>query len=297
MRSPGDEAPFDVAEAVILSGRRPLRITPLSPVTGLLRKRESFRVETGAGTAIKARRLESEAAARRQQELRAGLPEGFAAVIARFGPILLEEWIDGRSLDAIPPDAALIRQAGTLMAFLHARTEAAGMALPFPAEIDGLRAEALAGLRAVAAAGCLESATIDRLCSFAAEAVPGAVPHRLIHTDICGENLVVDASGRIYVIDNEHFRFGPAGMDLARTWYRWGWCEGGRPAPQWEVFRQAYQAAGGAGEAFVHEALWRLAAAAISARLRVEIGHPDVSVPLHCLQAIAETDAVQEISA
>jgi len=100
---------------------------------------------------------------------------------------------------------------------------------------------------------------------------------------------VVDAAGRLFVVDNEHFRFGPPGMDLARTWYRWGWHDPARPPEEWAAFRRSYAAAGGDPEAFAHEPFWRIAAATVSARVRLGMGDRDSAVPIACLAGLARS--------
>ena len=284
----------DIVAAVAAFGERPRNIVPLHPTAAPTRPRASFRVEVEAGHSIKARRMESEAAAARQQELRAGLPAAFAPVLARLGAILIEGWIEGRPLDTVAASLPLIRQAGALLAALHALPGAAGKPLLFRAEVTGLRDDTLSALAALADAGALDEATAGALATIVAATAPGDSRHSLIHTDFCAENLVVDAAGRLFVVDNEHFRFGPPGMDLARTWYRSGWHDGNRFAGEWAAFRRSYEAAGGDREAFLHEPFWRIAAATVSARLRLRTGDWDAAVPIACLVGLARSTASRE---
>lgn len=283
------EQAWDVVDAVARFGQRARRVVALHAPGAPMRERASFRIDTESGMTIKARRMENEAAAQRQQELRADLPADFAPVLARVGAILLESWIEGRPLNEIPPSETLIRRAGSVLAALHAPRRAAGKSLPFRSDLAGLRNDTLSGLRSLATLGALDAAAADLLCAIADAAAPGESWHCLIHTDFCGENMVVDSAGCLFVVDNEHFRFGPPGMDLARSWYRWGWHDQDRSPREWETFREAYEAAGGDAEAFAHEPFWRIAAVTISARLRLRLGHPDTALPLHCLMDIARS--------
>jgi hypothetical protein len=281
----GLPAAADVADAVAQFGRQAVRVTPLHVGGGPRTPRASFRVELSDGTVVKVRRLESEAAASRQEELRAGLPEAFAPVVARFGPILVEAWIVGEPLNRLPPSEELIRRAGELLAMLHARRGAGGRSLPFSASVDGLSNDTLSGLQSLAASGILDARSADLLGSIIRGSAPADVPHCLIHTDYCGENIVVGPDSRLFVIDNEHFRFGPAAMDLARCRYRWGWS---KPDDQgWRWFREAYEAAGGAAAAPRHEPFWRIAAVVVSARIRLQTGHPNLAEPLTLLRDMA----------
>lgn len=282
----GPDAFVDVADAVAEWGARPVRILPLRPEAGPRAVRTSFRVELPDGTVVKARRLESEVAARQQVELRAGLPEAFAPVLARFGPILVEAWVDGLPLSAVPVSEPLIRQAGTLLAALHAWPRSGGRSLPFPAAVDGLIEDILSGLQSLAASGILEARTADRLGSILRGSAPGEVPHCLIHTDFCGENIVLAADGRLAVIDNEHFRLGPAAIDLARSRYRWGWpmLEAG---DAWRWFGEAYEAAGGVAASAREGRFWRVAAVVVSARIRFRAGDPGLAEPVGLLRDMA----------
>lgn len=275
----------DIADAVARFGRGPARITPLRPAPGPPRSRASFRLDFDGGGVAKARRLESEAVAQRQVELRAGLPEAFAPVVARFGPILIEAWIDGETLDRRPLSAEPVRRAGALLAALHRRRHAGGRSLPFSADVDGLTSETLSGLQALAGSGILDGQAADLLGSVIRGSAPADVPHCLIHTDFCGENMVVCADGRLFVIDNEHFRFGPAAMDLARSRYRWGWPV--RDAPGWGWFREGYESAGGVAVDPRHEPFWRIAAVVVSARVRLQDRNADLAVPVNVLGEMA----------
>lgn len=107
------------------------------------------------------------------------------------------------------------------------------------------------------------------------------------HTDLGGGNVVVDPAGRLHVVDNEHFRIGPPGMDLARTWYRWGLYRRGSDTAEWQRFRHAYAGVGGAAGAFTHEPFWRIAAVAVSARLRPRTVDPTIAAPIQCLIRLA----------
>jgi len=281
---PGANA--DIAAAVAEWGAMPSRIVPLRPGAGPGAFRASFRVELADGTVVKARRLESEAAARRQEALRGGLPLAFAPVLARLGPILIEAWIEGMPLSALPVSKGLIRQAGALLAELHAEPRAGGRSVPFPAAVDGLIDDVLSGLQSLAASGILDARTGDSLAHIVRGSAPGEVPHCLIHTDFCGENIVLAADGRLVVIDNEHFRLGPAAMDLARSRYRWGWpmLEAG---DAWRWFGEAYEAAGGVAADAREERFWRVAAVVMSAGIRFRTGDPGLAEPVGLLRDMA----------
>ncbi|MGE0451136.1 MAG: phosphotransferase family protein [Vicinamibacterales bacterium] len=277
----------DILDAVAQFGLQAVSVTPVSPLTGRARRRGSFRVAIVGGGAIKARRFETTEIAARQVALRADLPSGFAPVLGRVGNVLIEPWVEGRVLAEEAPREEWIARAAALLAALHMQSHADGHALPFQADVLELRDDILSGLREIAAVAAIEDAIAARLSALVEATMPRRpCSHCLIHTDFCAENIVIDAQGEPIVVDNEHFRFGPAGMDLARTWYRWGWHDRTR-SHEWELFRAAYAAAGGDGGAFEHEPFWRTGALVFSARLRSSIGAKEAARPLQCLIEIA----------
>ncbi len=277
----------DIARAVAAFGRRALHIEPLRPGVGLVRPAGAFRVELAGGGCLKARRFGEEMVAQRQQMLRAGLPDDFAPVLARYGAVLLEAWVDGQVLDDAAANADRVGQAAAVLARLHAVGRAGDMDLPFMGDLSGLWRDVRAALGALQEGGLLPAPVVAALCDRLDAEAPASGALILAHTDFCGENMVIDLTGALKVIDNEHFRPGPAGMDLARCWYRWGWHDSARHPWQWDHFRDAYLAAGGDAAAFRHEACFRIAAATISAGLRHGLGPTALAAPLQCLRAMA----------
>lgn len=284
-----NEQPQDIVKALIHYGLSDFHLTPLPTKMSSARRCASFRVDVGQSTILKARRMRNEAAARRQQALRVDLPCAFAPVLFRCGAILLEKWIVGRPLNDVPfiQDKTHIRQAAELLSVLHAWPTAGEIALPIPGDITRLREDVVSSLFDLCATGKLDERAANRLIKTVETSAPEETLHCLIHTDLCGENLVVDPTGRLFVIDNEHFRVGPAGLDLARSWYRWGWYQNDHFPTAWNVFREAYERCGGRQDALIHEQFWRISAAVISARLRTN--GAAANEPINCLRTIAYT--------
>jgi aminoglycoside phosphotransferase (APT) family kinase protein len=52
--------------------------------------------------------------------------------------------------------------------------------------------------------------------------------------------MLIDAAGRLRIIDTERIAIGPAGFDLGWTWHRWN-----MPPRAWERFLAGYRAGGG----------------------------------------------------
>lgn len=288
------EANTDILAAVADFGARASRIVPLNPEAKRIDARASFRVDLDGGTVIKLRRLETEAAAQQQQALRSAVPPAFAPVLGRFGKILIEGWIEGRPLPAGAPATEHLQAAARILAELHAVPEATGRPLPMRAPLGAIADEVLAYLGELAAAGALPAGIAARLADRVRRTAPAAAGLTLIHTDLCGENMVVDPAGRLHVIDNEHFRIGPPGMDLARSWYRWGLYREDFDTAQWQVFCYTYTGAGGQAEALADQAFWRIAAVALSARLRLRMADPTLAEPIQCLIGIAAADPLPE---
>ena len=91
-----------------------------------LTRRHAYRVALADGRTIKARRTLDEAQARRVVEALQAVDDArFARVLARHGPVLLEEWVDG-----VPPTSATaedghLAEAAAVLAKVH-RVEAVG---------------------------------------------------------------------------------------------------------------------------------------------------------------------------
>lgn len=286
-----NDRPQDIVKALTLYGLSDFHLTPLPTKMSSVRRCASFRVDVGQSIILKARRMRNEATAQRQQALRVDLPGAFAPILFRCGAVLLEKWIVGRPLHEMPftLHRTHIRQAAELLSVLHAWPTAGETVLPFPGDITGLRDDVVSSLSNLRTTGHLNRTTANRLIKIVETTAPEETSHCLIHTDLCGENLVVDSTGRLFVIDNEHFRVGPAGLDLARSWYRWGWYQNDQFPTAWNVFREAYETYGGRQDALMHEPFWRISAAAISARLRTHGAAADE--PIRCLRTIACTVA------
>ena len=276
-----------VAAALGETGFRPRDIRCLSVRPAAMAPRASYRVGLACGATVKVRRMESGEAARQQQHRRAGLPPGFTRVLARAGAFLIEEWIDGRPLTDAAPAAPLLDQAGRLLAALHA---VAAPGEPQGPTVAGWADATRARLGTLREAGVLDAATTATLIAIVTADTPGAEPaHRLVHTDVCGENLVVTPQGHLYAVDNEHMAIDAPGLDLGRSWYRWGLGDA-----DWVRVRTAYRTAGGPDDAVAHEPFWRIAGTAISACIRLRGSRTGLAVPLDRLRELACPHARRE---
>jgi thiamine kinase-like enzyme len=111
----------------------------------------------------------------------------------------------------------------------------------------------------------------------------------LVHTDFCGENMVIDRDGRLHVIDNERMSLGALGLDVARSWYRWM-----LPPAAWESFRVNYRARMPHDDALRHFAFWALVATLKSAAVLLRLDPARAHVSIQRLrQAMADQDQVE----
>jgi aminoglycoside phosphotransferase len=255
-----DPAPIgkEVEEALERLGLRARRLVAISRADGRKHGRRVYRVELTDGRTIKARRLESEEAARRLVALRAAIEPAFAPVLDRHGPVLLEAWIEGVPL-AERDTEARAAEAGALLARLHASAEARPSgAVPTRPWREGAAAE-------LAALGDAHALGADEVATLAAELRrhdPGSVPTVLIHGDFCGENMVIDGAGRLRVIDNEWLAIAPRGFDLGRTFSRWPMSDAA-----WQRLVAGYRSAARVDHGPL--AFWKIVAALKSAHIRL----------------------------
>jgi hypothetical protein len=144
------------------------------------------------------------------------------------------------------------------------------------------RDETERGLREILAAGGLDASDALLIRGALERLDPGQAMHGLVHTDFCGENMVIDRTGRLRVIDNEHLGVDALGYDVARTWYRWA-----LPAPAWARVGSAYAARIPLTEPLATLGFWRIVALVQSAALRLRNDRARAHVPLDCLRRMA----------
>lgn len=278
----------DVAAALSAEGLRATACSEISTLRPLAARRRTYRLDLASGGTIKARRFEDAGVAGRLFAVRRDLPDTFVPALARHGPVLFEAWSEGELLGHARPSDARLREAGTLLAALHATPSAEGRVALRLERTSSARDEAAHSLAAVAGAGAIEAAEASVLDRILTRTDPGAAAVGLTHLDYCGENMLVDASGRLRVFDNERIGIGPLGYDLARTWYRWDL------EPQaWRVFEAAYAARLPGSDAVRTLDFWGIVAAARSAGVRLAAGRLLLDAPLRCLRRIARGGGCQ----
>lgn len=270
----------DVGAALLHAGMRATAITDVTAVHFPAYRRATFRVVLDTGETVKARCFADAPAAYRQFEVRGRLPAAFVPVLAVHGRVLLERWIAGDVVGSAP-SAEVVADAARVLANLH-RMPADGTHMMYDVRLSEWRHRTDAGLCTLREAGMLTGEQTGQLARAAgAEVITPDVPV-VGHFDFCGENMIIDESGRLNVVDNERVGLGPLRFDLARVWYRWN-----LPNASWTSFQHAYTAATGRPEPFAHFDFWRIAVLVQSACIRLASGDRIAAIPFDRLKAFA----------
>lgn len=242
-------------------GIDPVRCEFVSPLGIAKGRRCAVRVEGADGRSVKVRCYENAAAATRVEALRAGLESAFAPVIARADDVLVEQWIEGRRL-AADEESAWAAPAGALLGRLHRMPLPHGE--PREVAVEPWVERTAANLDLLARAGHLDRDLAGSLRRRAAERAPRSAPTALAHLDLCAENMILDGSGTLRVIDNEMVEIRPPGFDLARSLHLWPLPRAARAR-----FVDAYRAARGADAENLD--FWWLVALALGARIFLDV--------------------------
>jgi thiamine kinase-like enzyme len=274
----------EVAAALAHAGLRVRGFHSLSTIPFASTGRAAYRVDLETGRTIKARRVEDEKTARRLFEIRRDLPAAFAPAFDQHGTVLLEDWIEGEELGGACPSDAHVTDAAELLAQLHATEILAGHPMHERRSTTGWREETERGLRDIFAAGALRAWDAPMLRATLERLDPGTAIVGLVHTDFCGENMVVDRAGRLHVVDNERVSVDALGFDVGRTWYRWT-----LPSLAWERFRSTYAARMPFLEPLETLGFWSVVAVVKSAAIRLRWDRARAHVPLDRLRRMAVT--------
>jgi len=272
----------DVAAVLEAEGLRVVRVRRVSTIRAAAHRRSAYRIDLETGETIKARRLEDADTARRLFEARRDLPDAFVPAFLCRGPVLLERWVEGRLLGNGQPHDERLHEAGLLLAGVHAATAVAGQPVRHRERTAPWRDEAEHGLGLLVAAGGLEEPAARSLRGMLARHDPGLATIGLTHVDFCGENMLIDHTGRLRVFDNDRVGVGPLGFDLARSWYRWALA-----APAWARVEKAYEGEASSAEALDALGFWGPVAVVKSAIFRLRIDPALARGPLDRLRLIA----------
>jgi hypothetical protein len=104
----------------------------------------------------------------------------------------------------------------------------------------------------------------DLLYGLAMAHLPATLTLGIVHRDLCPENLITDARGRLISVDNGSMTIGAIDEDLCRVWYRWPMTAGERKA--FVTGYEEYRSADGFGQPSL---FWVVVVIVNSARARL----------------------------
>jgi len=261
---------------------------------GELSASQAFRLDFADGRTLKGRQLATaREAARTEYVLRCVHHPAFPSVLARHDRAILTDWVDGTQLNQVDLTPALARRCGALQGLLH-RTPLPP-ATPYQPRIE-LRSEARLrkDLGALAQAGLIDANEVQALCALALRHAPSSCAVGFVHTDFCGENIIVRQSGDLCVVDNDALTVDELDFDLGRTWYRWP-----MPVPQRAAYLAGYDALRSSRDFATHFPFWAVAATVASAVFRLRHMPQAADLPTkrlrHLLERCADDSSAEEL--
>jgi hypothetical protein len=245
-----------------------------------LRPRAAWQLRFADQHVLKGVRFNNSAAADRTEHLLRLLGDRyFPRIVARRGPAMLLQWIEGARLTSRRCQADVLRQCGFLQGWIHVQAPTGPAVTNPPTEPDwGARLDSAAETLAKAELLPREAGELIRQALLS---LPRAVPTGITHGDFCADNLIVQLPDRIYVIDNDTLQVGAPDYDLARTWYRWP-----MRRAQWAAYGEGYGQHRGLASFEAHFPYWSVLVLLESAVWHVAMGTGAVSIPLRRLQTL-----------
>jgi Ser/Thr protein kinase RdoA (MazF antagonist) len=274
------QLPADLAILVRNTGVALIQVIPVTTLPSMHLDRACFRLMFADGRVLKGRCVQTIDQADRLEALTRRLDRRhFPALLARHRRAFLTDWIDGRPLDRGRSTTAVLRQCGAVHAAVHripvdARPEWQRRHGPWQARIESC-------LRILVDAAVIETAEARRAETLASESEPHRVELGLCHGDLCAENIVVDPTGRVVVIDNDSLAVDAYGYDFARTWYRWPMTDAER-----RHYMTGYGPAHRLAEVEAHFIHWAIIALVEAAAFRVRVRVRGAEVALRRLRAV-----------
>lgn len=180
----------------------------------------SIRIDFADGRTLKGCRTPTPAHALRIVDLCESFSPGLiAGVYRRRGRVLLEQWVEGESLEESVPSLIDVQIAGELLGKIHSM-ESHGADPPYLPTV----AQRLERVRTDLDRLCIrsllsetQSEVAEALC---ASSTPETYSTGIIHGDF-GPHSVVNDGTRLIAIGHARLGIEALDFDLARTWYRW----------------------------------------------------------------------------
>jgi thiamine kinase-like enzyme len=237
--------------------------------------RVTFRLQFADGRTLKGRRLDKAKRAKRMQDICRMLDQGcFPRILARYGSALVEEWIEGETLNGVKLGPELLHRCGAILGSVHSISPPEEIWGPPRQTPDAWQAKLAEQVNELLKLGALTRRSGRRLLDIAQANAPRNISVGFIHRDLCPENIVLHAPDEPYVIDNELLLFDAYDYDLGRTWYRWPMSETERNA-----FFAGYRQYREPASFFEHFSFWAICVLVNAAWLRLNAQTPDPSVP------------------
>jgi Phosphotransferase enzyme family len=244
-----------------------------------LHPRAAWQLRFADQRVLKGVRFDSPAAADRVEYLLGLLGDRyFPRIVSRRGPAMLFQWIEGAPFGSDRWRADSLRQCGFLHGWIHAHAPV-GAAAPGSTRDWGAGLDAAA--ETLAKLGMLARAEAGELIGQARVYLPPTAATGITHGDLCAENLIVQQSDRLYLIDNETLEVNALDYDLARTWYRWP-----MRRDQWTAYGEGYSEHRGLADFDAHFRYWSVLVLLEAAVWHLTKGTGAASIPLHRLLAL-----------
>jgi hypothetical protein len=187
------------------------------------------------------------------------------AIVLHDADAMLEEWIAGETLTMRTMDRPLIQECGRMQGRLHQALVPSLDDSDFkPLQISDWAAMMSKSLTSLIHAQVLSETDARQLERLALEHAPATQQLGIVNRDVCPENLVVDAQGDLFLVDNGSLTVGCVEEDLCRTWYRWPMSVDERQA-----FAAGYRELGNPAAFENPSMFWRVVVVANSARFRL----------------------------
>ena len=205
----------------------------------------------------------------------------FPKALARCGPALLLEWVEGQALShgQWPPE--LLQTCGALQGLVHSTPLPQEMGSQNQPAANNKKVRLERDIRALVQHGALDGLEGAQFIDLAESHAPHTFAVGLVHGDFCAENMVLRAPGNVYVIDSEKLSIDAYDYDLGRTWYRWP-----MTAVQREAYYDGYNQHRSSTDFVQHFFYWAIVVLVDSAAFRLRAGAGDVSVAIRQLETL-----------
>lgn len=241
------------------------------------------------GRVVKGRELRDRSVAERVETVLSCVSHpALPRLLARRGHCVLMEWVEGRELEPGPVAARWLHEAADLLATLHTTPPSHAGSLELAEPVSAAASDR--HLARLVESGALGPADARELQARLRDLRPANPARGFVHGDLCGENLVVDRTGRLRSIDNEALGIGALDADLARTLYRWG-LDGRETATLLDAYSRHRPIA-----SFVeHASYWLLRVCLASAAHRVGAAEEVAGLPLRRLRRILDGENLADL--